>query len=131
MRISSQQLAQALVSALEQHPSRTDEITDRFISWCRQYHVLPFLPRILFHVERFMQEKRAGETVEVTTAHRLSSEAMADLLHKCGFDLKPNSDRVHVSVDPSLIGGFRIRTQNRVWDGSVRNQLRRVAFLWR
>ncbi len=131
MRISSQQLARALVSAFEQHPERGDEVIDRFVSWCRQYHVLPFLPRVLFHVERFARERKAGESVEVAIARRVSQKTVTDLLRKCGFDLKPNSDRVHISVDSTLIGGFRVRTQNRVWDGSVRNQLNRVAFLWR
>jgi len=56
---------------------------------------------------------------EVDAAVR--SEVEANLKSKYGNDLS-----TEFQVDPALLGGMRIRVGNDVWDGSVRNRLKRL-----
>ena len=58
----------------------------------------------------------AGE-VDSTT----KSELVANLKKKYGGDLT-----TEFAVDPSLLGGMRIRVGSDVWDGTVRNRLERL-----
>ena len=50
-----------------------------------------------------------------------SSKILAKLKKKYGDDL--TADFV---VDPTLLGGMRVRVGSDVWDGSVRNRLQRL-----
>ncbi len=50
-----------------------------------------------------------------------SSKVIAKLRQKYGNDLT-----VEFVVDPTLLGGMRVRVGSDVWDGSVRNRLERL-----
>ncbi|MEI6654603.1 MAG: F0F1 ATP synthase subunit delta [Verrucomicrobiota bacterium] len=70
----------------------------------------------------------AGERRKVTVESAVELDAasqqrvLADLTKKYGPDLVPQ-----YQVNPSLLGGLRIRVGNDVFDGSVRGRLDRFA----
>jgi len=51
----------------------------------------------------------------------VSSKVIAKLKQKYGNDLT-----AEFVVDPTLLGGMRVRVGSDVWDGSVRNRLERL-----
>jgi len=71
---------------------------------------------------RFEIEKRHA-TIESASelSAQTSSKILAKLKKKYGNDL--TTDFV---VDPTLLGGIRVRVGSDVWDGSVRNRLQRL-----
>ena len=71
---------------------------------------------------RFEIEKRHA-TIESASelSSQTSSKIIAKLKKKYGDDLTVDS-----VVDPTLLGGIRVRVGSDVWDGTVRNRLQRL-----
>lgn len=62
----------------------------------------------------------------LTTAAEVDGEFIKRLSDNVGTVTHSREVRVHRKVDPSLIGGFRFRIDDRLLDASIATQLRRV-----
>lgn len=84
-----------------------------------------FLPDCLDEYCRKYDEANNIENVTVYSAVPLSSaqeDALRDkLCAKLGKTI-----RLHVEVDPSVIGGIRVQTENTSLDGTVRNKINTI-----
>lgn len=80
---------------------------------------------ILQHYKRLLRFEIEKRHAKIETASELSAKAAAEtiakLKRKYGADLTAD-----FSVDPTLLGGMRVRVGSDVWDGSVRNRLQRL-----
>lgn len=99
----------------------TDEVRN-FVGMLVENGRLTVLPEI---AEQFHDLKNASEgsdDAEITSAFPLEGQQLADLVtaleRKFGKKLQPT-----VTVDPSLIGGVRVRVGDEVLDSSVRARL--------
>ncbi len=75
------------------------------------------------------QEAMGILPAEVTVAKEPRSKESKDLLQKLQEQLSASTGKtvqIHVSVDPSIIGGIVTRIGSMVIDGSIRNQLVQV-----
>ena len=75
------------------------------------------------------QEAMGILPAEVTVAKEPRSKESKDLLEKLQEQLSASTGKtvqIHVSVDPSIIGGIVTRIGSMVIDGSIRNQLVQV-----
>jgi F-type H+-transporting ATPase subunit delta len=75
------------------------------------------------------QEAMGILPAEVTVAKEPRSRESKDLLEKLQEQLSASTGKtvqIHVSVDPSIIGGIVTRIGSMVIDGSIRNQLIQV-----
>jgi len=75
------------------------------------------------------QEAMGILPAEVTVAKEPRSKESKDLLQKLQEQLSASTGKtvqIHVSVDPSIIGGIVTRIGSMVIDGSIRNQLIQV-----
>jgi F-type H+-transporting ATPase subunit delta len=71
---------------------------------------------------RFEVEKRHARIESASElSHEVRSQISASLQRKYGSDLT-----TELAITPELLGGLRIRVGSDVWDGSVRNRLRRL-----
>jgi F-type H+-transporting ATPase subunit delta len=81
-------------------------------------HVLQYYKRLL----RLEIEKRHAR---IESATQLAPEAAVDIVarlkRKYGEDLT-----TEFVVDPTLLGGVRVRVGSDVWDGTLRNRLERL-----
>ena len=75
--------------------------------------------RRLLRLELEKRQARIETAGEVDSTAK--SELVANLKKKYGGDLT-----TEFAVDPSLLGGMRIRVGSDVWDGTVRNRLERL-----
>ena len=120
IRQLSRKMLQASFTDGQLDPGRISSLVDSLIAKKpRNYiNVLKNYRRLL----RLELEKRHA-TVEASSEvdPAIRSEIVASLKSKYGNDL---STEFH--VDPQLLGGMRIRVGNDVWDGSVRNRLKRL-----
>jgi F-type H+-transporting ATPase subunit delta len=80
--------------------------------------ILEFYKRLL----RLEVEKRHAR-IETTTAlaPQIASQISLSLARRYGNDLT-----TEFAVNPTLLGGMRIRVGSDVWDSSVRNRLERL-----
>ncbi len=80
---------------------------------------------ILENYKRLIRLEVEKRHAKIESASALSPEAtseiVSNLTRKYGTDLT-----TEFVVDPALLGGMRIRVGSDVWDGSVRDRLRRL-----
>jgi F-type H+-transporting ATPase subunit delta len=81
---------------------------------------------VLENYKRLLRLELEKRHVRVESASELSPELSANIVEslkrKYGTDLT-----TEFAVDPSLLGGMRIRVGSDVWDGTVRSRLERLA----
>ena len=83
------------------------------------------LPEIIRDYKRFLNEKRGIVEVQVTTARALSTDEQETLARQLGKKL--NSQVVlEKTIDPSIMGGVIVRVGDKLIDGSVGRQLKRL-----
>jgi F-type H+-transporting ATPase subunit delta len=80
---------------------------------------------ILQHYKRLLRLEIEKRHAKIESATQLAPEAAVEVVtrlkRKYGEDL--TSEFV---VDPTLLGGMRVRVGSNVWDGTVRNRLERL-----
>lgn len=80
---------------------------------------------ILQHYKRLLRLEIEKRHAKIESAIQLAPEAAVNitdrLKKKYGSDLT-----TEFAVDPTLLGGVRIRVGSDVWDGTVRSRLRRL-----
>ena len=80
---------------------------------------------ILQNYKRLLRLEIEKRHATVESASELSPQASAKLLAK--LKKKYGSDlTADFIVDPTLLGGMRVRVGSDVWDGTVRNRLQRL-----
>jgi F-type H+-transporting ATPase subunit delta len=72
-------------------------------------------------------ETASIKMIEVSTAAPFSNAQKDTLIQKLKELTNAREIRLIINVDPSLIGGFLIKTESKVLDFSVKNQLRKLA----
>ncbi len=101
---------------------RVEGLTVRFLRLLVQKDRETLTKAILDQYQSLRDEHRGIVDAEVTVAHPLSDEDREMLVE--ALEAKTEKDiRLHLDEDPDLIGGVVIRIGDRVFDGSVRNQL--------
>lgn len=86
---------------------------------------LPLLPRIAALFEEMADEANRVRRVQLKSAVPLNADQIHDLEQR--FRRAWNTPvTVETSVDENLIGGLVMRVGDRVWDRSLRGQLRRM-----
>lgn len=101
---------------------RASELFANFLRVLARHDRLDLLSLILAQAE-IEKERRSGEKrVQVISAQPLSDAALEKIRERMAqvLSIKPI---LEAAVDPSLLGGLRIRVGDTVYDGSLRAQL--------
>jgi F0F1-type ATP synthase delta subunit len=98
-------------------------VVENLLRFLQDNHLTPMLPMIIESLERKKVELDKLETASITLSHELKPSAMKDIEK---IIMKKPEDKVVVTYDNSLIGGYLIRYRGREYDGSVRGQLREL-----
>lgn len=72
-------------------------------------------------------ETASIKTIEVITAFAFSNTQKNTLIQKLKELTNAREIKLLISVDPSLIGGFLIKTESKVIDFTIKNQLQQLA----
>lgn len=67
------------------------------------------------------------KTIEVSTAFAFTNTQKDELIQKLKELTNAREIRLIITVDSSLIGGFLIKTESRVIDFTIKNQLQKLA----
>ena len=67
------------------------------------------------------------KTVEISTAFAFTNKQKNELIKKLKELTKAREIRLVINIDPSLIGGFLIKSNSKVIDFTIKNQLQKLA----
>lgn len=122
MKVSPKQLARLFVESVEDASSKhLDEAATELISWLHARGELKKLRDVIRAIDQIWKEKYGIATLTIETAHPLT-KTMSDTLTKLA-----NGAEVREVIDPSLIGGARLRIDERIIDGSLKGALNQLT----
>lgn len=81
-------------------------------------------------INRYLQlvyETASIKMIDVVTAYDFTNAQKTALINKLKELINAREVQLIVSVDPTLIGGFLIKTDSKVLDFSLKNQLQQLA----
>ncbi|MBP7272255.1 MAG: ATP synthase F1 subunit delta [Saprospiraceae bacterium] len=103
---------------------KSDDLTLSFLKMLVSKGRDSYLPEI---ADEFIEQYKAANkivTVRLTTAQPLSDTATAAIQAKIAADLKEyNKVELKTAVDNTLIGGFVLEFDNKLYDASIQHQL--------
>ena len=85
------------------------------------------LTSVITNYLELVYETASIKTIEVTTAFAFSNSQKNTLIQKLKELTNAREIRLVINVDPSLIGGFLIKTESKVIDFTIKNQLQQLA----
>lgn len=114
--MTDKQLATILVALADKHDSITD-VVESFLSYLREQQLLHRAKGVMRALEIVWKETYGAATITIDTAHALTEEMRTQLNTVArGADIRER-------VQPELIGGARIRIDDRILDGSIAGKL--------
>ncbi len=120
IRQLSRKMLQASFTDGELDPGRIASLVDSLVTQKPRNYV-----NVLKNYKRLLRLELQKRSATVETASEMDpairSQIEANLKSKYGNDLA-----TEFHVDPQLLGGMRIRVGSDVWDGTVRNRLKRL-----
>jgi F-type H+-transporting ATPase subunit delta len=85
------------------------------------------LKSVITNYLELVYETASIKTIEVVTAFAFSNAQKNTLIQKLKELTNAREIRLVVAVEPSLIGGFLIKTESKVIDFTIKNQLQQLA----
>lgn len=125
MKVTPRAIALSLYQSLQQaDQSQWDEIVQQHLEYVTRMGKSQWTRHILSEVRTLEQEEKGITPVKVTIGREESKEMVMPLLQK----LIPEGEKeIEMSVDPALIGGIRVETENQRWDLSMKKQLQKLS----
>ena len=87
---------------------------------------LNIIPNLVTEYVNIANETRNIADATVYSVKAMSSEELDKIGALFASKLGKNSIRITNEIDPSLIGGYKVRVGNRIFDGSLKNKLVRI-----
>jgi F-type H+-transporting ATPase subunit delta len=122
-RVTSEQLAELICSIADRD---LDAAGRNFIRVLADNHRLECLPEVAARFDDLKAEAEGTIEVDVTSATPLTDAQRRSLTSALERRLR-RTVRLHCALDPTLIGGARVRAGDLVIDGSLRSRLERIA----
>lgn len=118
MRYSAKQLASALIDTAQKHTA--PGAANALIALLAKAGELRQVRAIAEAVELVWKQRYGAATVTVETAHPLTAALRRRL------EAVARGAELRETVDPSLIGGARVRVDDRVVDGTIAGYLKQL-----
>ena len=103
------------------------EGTNQFIGALAHYNRFLALAAISHEYQLFVSRERKVMDVTLSTAFELTDAERQMLTDKLKARFEGQEIRIEAAVDPSVLGGFEIRSRDIVIDATVRGRLSKLA----
>jgi F-type H+-transporting ATPase subunit delta len=123
--IVSQQAKRDILSKTLKSQVNTE--TFKFIMVLVDRDRINLLSSVITNYLELVYETASIKMIEVSTAAAFTNSQKTALVEKLKEITNAREIRLVVTVDPSLIGGFLIKTESKVIDFTIKNQLQRLA----
>jgi F-type H+-transporting ATPase subunit delta len=107
--------------------SQVNTETFKFLMVLLKRDRINLLNSVIANYLELVYETASIKTIEVLTAFAFTNLQKNTLIQKLKELTNAREIRLVITVDPSLIGGFLIKTESKVIDFTVKNQLQRLA----
>jgi F-type H+-transporting ATPase subunit delta len=104
-------------------PENVHGAVEKFVLYIRAKGYTSYLPLILKRYLTLYNREHNIQEVYVPTAYHLASTERTTMLETINKKITAASIELHEIVDPTLLGGMKIKIGDTVYDGSVRNTL--------
>ncbi|MEJ8778364.1 F0F1 ATP synthase subunit delta [Pseudogracilibacillus sp. ICA-222130] len=111
---------------IEEAFGKFDKDVVNLIKLLVERHRISLVPAVIDHFAHFYNEENGIAAATVYSVRALTDAEKEQL--ESSFTTKLNKKSVSINnvVDPSLIGGMKIRVGNTIYDGSISNKLNRL-----
>lgn len=107
--------------------SQVNTETFKFLMILVKRDRISLLKSIITNYLELVYETASIKMIEVSTAFAFTNSQKTMLIKKLKELTNAREIRLVITVDPSLIGGFLIKTESKVIDFSIKNQLQKLA----
>jgi len=107
--------------------SQVNTETFKFLMILIDRNRINLLKSVITNYLELVYETASIKMIEVSTAFAFTNSQKNMLIKKLKELTNAREIRLVITVDPSLIGGFLIKTQSKVIDFTVKNQLQNLA----
>jgi F-type H+-transporting ATPase subunit delta len=107
--------------------SQVNTETFKFLMVLVNRNRINLLNAVIKNYLELVYETASIKMIEVATASTFSSSQKNSLIQKLKEITNAREIRLVVTVDPNLIGGFLIKTDSKVIDFTIKNQLQQLA----
>lgn len=101
--------------------------SDAFLALLERHYVLSWLPRILKRFEAMRQKRERILRVIVKSARPLSLLQEREICERAAQAMPGKRIKAEFLIDASLIGGFRVESDEILWRGSFEDTLCMLA----
>ena len=123
--VISQQAKRDILSKTIKSQINTE--TFKFLMVLVERERINLLDSVIKNYLELVYETASIKTVEVVTATQFTDSQKTSLIQKLKELTDAREIRLVVSVDPTLIGGFFVKTESKVIDFTIKNQLQQLA----
>lgn len=102
----------------ESKPEHHTKNVNAFINLLAKHQKLKQAPLIINEFERLSKKAAGIVTLNIVSAHALGTKALEQIKKMFGSNVEET-----VSVDPSLLGGVKIQTDEKIFDATLKTQL--------
>jgi F-type H+-transporting ATPase subunit delta len=107
--------------------SQVNSETFKFLMVLVDRDRINLLKSVITNYLELVYETASIKTIEVVTAIEFSNAQKNTLIQKLKELTNAREIKLEITVDPNLIGGFLIKTESKVIDFTVKNQLQQLA----
>lgn len=107
--------------------SQVNSETFKFLMVLIDRNRINLLNTVITSYLELVYETASIKTIEVSTAYPFANLQKNTLIQKLKTLTHAREIRLVITVDSSLIGGFLIKTESKVLDFTIKNQLQRLA----
>ncbi len=107
--------------------SQVNSETFKFLMVLVSRDRINLLKSVITNYLELVYETASIKTIEVVTAVEFSNAQKNTLIQKLKELTNAREIKLDMTVDPNLIGGFLIKTESKVIDFTIKNQLQQLA----
>jgi F-type H+-transporting ATPase subunit delta len=107
--------------------SQVNSETFKFLMVLVKRDRINLLKSVITNYLELVYETASIKTIEVVTAVEFSNAQKNTLIQKLKELTNAREIKLAITIDPNLIGGFLIKTESKVIDFTIKNQLQQLA----
>ncbi len=98
-----------------------DGVIKNFLLFLQSKQMLGKADRIMKEYETYAKQAEGIQMIEIMSARELSESSIKQISKHFGEKVEAS-----VTIDPTLLGGIMVKTENEIFDGSIKGQLEKL-----
>lgn len=121
-KVSNKQYAVALYEAVKGlKGEKLRQALKRFVAALAQKHKLKKTEKIIAEFVKYSKKQRGVVEIEIKSARKLHGETIEKIKKIFGKKVEEKE-----STDADLLGGVVVKTEDKIFDGSIKKQLQKL-----